>query len=360
MLSYKHYVSGLGSIALAVGGLVIGMACYLEPVRNEILFTDLLRVGGFTANRHGHTKPHKVFHPTLVAHDRYKGYFDVVVLGDSFTAGPLHSSWANYLAAEGWSVVVLPLTFGDWTLERLLSEPAFKATPPKVVIYQTAERNLVYRLAKGNTGGVDHCDWTAWQPAPRIELTRGSRPEFELRAVSRPIERPIDEQQIAYARDFLLDQVRKWLSIENSSQPQRFRLAYARFSSRDASSLLVLSNDLVKRHWSTADISRARCQLLRYREQVQANGSTVFVVMVAPDKVTAYHPDLIDQSLPSGVIDTLADPRLLMPRVDHELRSAIEAGKIDVYLPGDSHWGAEGHEIVGRVMVGTLAELGNQ
>lgn len=174
----------------------------------------------------------------------------------------------------------------------------------------------------------------------------------------RPSRRSIDGQQISYARDFLVDQARNWLSMGKASQVERFELEHARFSSRAASSLLVLSNDLVKRDWTAADLSEVRCQLLRYRDQVEANGATVFVVMVAPDKLTAYHPDLVDRSLPSGVIDALADPRLTMPRVDRDLRAAIEAGELDVYLPGDSHWGAKGHEIVGSVMVDALTTLG--
>ncbi len=353
--SCKGYVLGLASVTLAAGALVIGTAFHLEPVRNETLFSDLLRVGGFSANRHGYNKPHMVFNPTLVSYQRYEGYFDVVVLGDSFTAEPVQSSWANYLGAQGLSVVILPLEpYGDWTVEQFLSSPTFKATPPKVVIYQTAERNLKRRLAPGDSASEAHCDAAGRVPVPSIKLPHASRPRFTLQPVPRPTESSIDDQQVAYARDFLADRLKRLLKRKEDLKVYKFAINKVRFSKRETSSVLVLSGDLDKRDWTPAGLSGMRCQLLRYRDQIHANGTTAFVVLVAPDKLTAYHPDLVDQSLPAGVIDELADPRLVMPRVDRALRKAIEAGEIDVYLPGDSHWGAVGHKIVGDIMVETV------
>ena len=39
-------------------------------------------------------------------------------------------------------------------------------------------------------------------------------------------------------------------------------------------------------------------------------------------------------------------PQLHVPRLDVALRSEIERGTQDVYLPNDTHWGSSGHQAI--------------
>ena len=169
-----------------------------------------------------------------------------------------------------------------------------------------------------------------------------------------PPSRRYDEQQLTYARDFLLKNIRN--SFGRKSGVRELRLSVPRFSSDRAKALLVVSGDLHKNRWGHNDIEEMQCQILRLQRPVQANGKTLFIALPIPDKLSAYHDDLVDPSLPRGVIDQLTDPRLNRPPVDKALRAAITAGEMDVYLPNDTHFGARGQALTAETVMRFIEE----
>jgi hypothetical protein len=288
----------------------------------------------------------------MLVFDRYDRYADIVILGDSFSYDEPRS-WPNYLAARGWSVTVLPLPPGGWSMERLLAQPAFRDTPPKLVIYESIERNLMERLG-APTRRCATAETAA--PGPRIELPPGPARAFKLVPFLQPRDRALSAAQIAYARDFLVK------NLELRIHPQRrqvydFPLTVARFSNVAPRQIIVIVEDTQKDRWTAADLANMRCTLAHFANAVQANGRTAFMALLAPDKLSAYHADLVDQTLATSVIPALVGAVPIMPRLDLALRRAIEAGEVDVYMPSDSHWGAVGHKITAGTVLDAIDEL---
>ena len=121
--------------------LMLVLALTQEPLRG-----DLTRPGGYTEADYGWNQPQERFSPPIVS-TRYDRPFDVVVLGDSFSANLKGQTdpgafWTNVFAKRtGLSVVVV--TRFDMTLADLLRHPVFLRTPPRLLILETVERYLI-------------------------------------------------------------------------------------------------------------------------------------------------------------------------------------------------------------------------
>ena len=354
---------------------IIGFALYLVPMSGMLSVGsgDLTRVGWLSNNRYGNRKPHLAFRPALATQaDALDRHFDVVIVGDSFSYD-LEKSWPNYLAAKGLSVLVIlvadnpakPNATADIEnqITALLQSPTFRDTPPSVFIFETIERFLKRRLVsdtspclevqqKEDSSALATPLGTAFADPPALRYA--DPPEYRIEEVGMPLSRRYDEQQLTYARDFLLKNIRN--SFGRKSGVRELRLSVPRFSSDRAKALLVVSGDLHKNRWGQNDIEEMQCQLLRLQRAVQANGKTLFIALPIPDKLSAYHDDLVDPSLPRGVIDQLTDPRLNRPPVDKALRAAITAGEMDVYLPNDTHFGARGQALTAETVMRFIEE----
>ncbi|HET6370235.1 MAG TPA: hypothetical protein VFG95_03510, partial [Nitrospiria bacterium] len=107
-------------------------------------------------------------------------------------------------------------------------------------------------------------------------------------------------------------------------------------------------------------VDSIRCGLINLQNRIQANGVTFFVILIAPDKLTAYADYITDRDFTQiSRLDRLAsDPGLHLPRVDLALKKAIDAGVKDVYLPDDTHWGSAGYKIAADTLVEYLKEKG--
>lgn len=131
------------------------------------------------------------------------------------------------------------------------------------------------------------------------------------------------------------------------------------FSSERSNRLLVFRKDIQKTgEWTAAGPSALDCQLAELRRKVQANGRTRLVVMVPPDKLTAYTPWITDPSVQGlSELEALASRHPdLIPPVHRALNAAIAAGITDVYLPNNTHWGIKGHLVAGQVVADFLQQ----
>ena len=100
------------------------------------------------------------------------------------------------------------------------------------------------------------------------------------------------------------------------------------------------------------------CRIEVMRARVESNGYTRFVLMVPPDKLTAYADYLSDPKLRNvSSLSALADMHPnVMPRLDRSLIKAIRSGKQDVYLPDDTHWGSNGQRIAAETLIAFLSQ----
>lgn len=328
---------------------------------------DLTRIGWFSNNRYGNQKPNLAFHPSLVTKaDAIDRHYDVVILGDSFSLD-LEKSWPNYLAAKGLSVLVIgvaddPAKPGsiaadiETQIKTLLQSPAFRDSPPSVFIFETIERFVKRRLVNGTTPcvsiqGSENGTELALSPT----LTYADPPKYRIDEIVLPLAGQYGEQQLTYARDFMLKNVKKAFGWQSGAL--EFPLRVPRFSSERSKALLVVSADhIFKETWQQKDVEEMQCQLLRLQETVQSNGKTLFVALPIPDKLSAYHDDLVDPSPPRGVIDRFTDPRLNRPPVEKAIRAEITAGEIDVYLPNDTHFGSRGQAVTANTVLQFIDE----
>jgi hypothetical protein len=367
VLSNRTFSLALAITALVVMLLIVGFALYLVPMSGMISTNsgDLTRIGWYPNNRYGNQKPNLVFQPSLVTQaDAIDRHYDVMVVGDSFSLD-LEKSWPNYLAANGLSVLVIGVA-GDFAkpavaadVERqittLVQSQAFRDTPPSVFVFESIERLLKKRLvndAKICTPLKGSDESTALAEPPVV--TYRPPKEYLIKEVGMPPAGSYSEQQLTYARDFLVKNIRKVFGWK--SDVVELSLRVPRFSSELPNTLLVTISDLDKEQWQDKDIHEMQCQLLRLQHAVQSNGKTLFIALPIPDKLSAYHDDLVDQSPPPGGIERLTDLRLNRPRIEKAIRSAIASGEKDVYLPNDTHFGSQGQLVTANTVLKFIDE----
>jgi len=347
---HRRYVLWLLALAFALMTGLFSLGVYLQP-----LFGDLTRIGSYAERDYGWNKPQLEFQQPLFEMGRYDRYYDVVVLGDSFSTERPRFQWQNYLvAAKGWSVVTLDRK--KIKLEQVLENPVFRKTPPKIFILETVERGLPGLIAINQP-----CDATAL--LKRVDAT--ARPEAvaapvharELQGLAKQVEREAAWHNIklGYVRNYLLNSLLRKLFGDARTNAVNVELAeVASFSSANKQSMLIYKDDFSKRPgWRKMSLPEISCRIESMRRRVEENRQSRFVFMVAPDKLTAYADFVRDKKLRD--ISQLSEfsgylPEI-MPRLDLTLISAIHNGEQDVYLPDDTHWGSTGHQIAAETLL---------
>jgi len=320
----------------------------------EPLWGDLTRIGWRSENGFGWTLPKERFAPLAAELGRLDRRYDIVAIGDSFTGeSPWRPgiTWPHFLAHDtGLKVAIFDSD--DDLIGRLLESPEFAADPPAVVIYEIVERNLV----------PSH-PWPADAPcpaggaAPAVTLEPGP-PGTPPVADLRPRTRPWTELPVSYGLQYLIQNARRFVMGHETTNSVALELTRGGlFSSRQDRTLLVYGEDFNKMGWQEAQWRGAACSLLALQARVEANGKTVFLAMVAPDKLSTYGPFLADESFHGlSRLDLLAAyPALHLVRFD---RNFDPARHVDLYLPDDTHWSTVGHALAARLVEQQLHALG--
>ena len=337
----------LFSLSLAAGLGLYGRG--LEPLSG-----DLTRIGWHTENDFGWTKPKEHFEPLAAALGTLDAHYDVVAIGDSFTGeSPWHpgTTWPHYLAHDtGLKVAIFDSD--DDMVGRLLASERFKSDPPAVVIYEIVERNLV---PDHPSGPGDACPDAIAEP--RVALTPGGPAEPPVPVV-RPTARPWNDWPASYAAAYLTQNLRRWIMGRETTNSVELDLTRGGlFSSRADRRLLVYGEDFNKLGWTEAQWRGAACSLLRMQARVEANGKTLFLAMVAPDKLTTYGRFLAAEPFRRiSRLDLLAEyPALNLVRFDQDFDPAEH---VDLYLPNDTHWSSVGHRLAARLVERLLIDKG--
>ena len=350
-MSHKNYNLIL---LIPLGGLFavfICLALWVQPIEG-----DLTRLGGFTENDFGWNEPQQQFPSMLYTFDKgreYKQYYDVVVLGDSFSITSPKAQWQNYFVREtGLSLVTYKVD--DIDIESFVASPAYKDHPPRIVIYETVERAFVGRTNSWSKGDCQTAPTPAFK-GPPLKIRPGNQP---LSSHTRNTRNGPLHPNLSSGVHYLKRLIKKTFSKKSN---QAIKIALNRndlFSNRQSGHLLVYRNDFERYRVSKEDLNGAICGLSYIQNTFQKNGKTFFVSMIAPDKLTTYMNVYknFDHDKIHWMEEIAKHPELNVPRLDVALQNEIARGVRDVYLPNDTHWGSDGHQAVARNLMEFLKD----
>lgn len=331
---------------LALVAAAWALAWWLQPV-----YGDLTRLGGYSERAHGWNEPVLEFDPLPTSFGEWTRPVDILVIGDSFANLRPAQQWQNHLAAQtGWSVHTLDVHHVD--VDALRASPLFLEHPPKVVIWNVVERGLAADHAKAEA----RC--ASPRPAPPLALPPPVAVVAHARAVYRP--HALAEANPGFARSWLYRSAMRGLLGVHTGNTVGVELARADlFSSRASTRLLVYGDDFNKAAWSAEHLRRIRCALADLASRFQADGRTVFMTALAPDKSSAYRPWARDPArLPPARLGELFDGfEVPDARLDLAIRDAVERGVVDVYMPDDTHWSGAGHALAAQAVIERLSRL---
>lgn len=331
----------------------IFLALWVEPIEG-----DLTRLGGFMENDFGWNEPQQQFSSMLFkleGNRKYNRYFDIVVLGDSFSNAYPRAQWQNYFVrATGLSLVTYKVD--DIDIESFVASPAYRDHPPRIVIYETVERSFIGRATAWDKGDCKPAPFSKppWKP---LSQEPGNQPTFPH---SRDTRAGLFHPNLSSGAHFLKRSIKK---VFNKKSHQAINIALSRsdlFSNRQSGQLLVYRNDFERYRVSKQDLNRAVCGLTHIQNTFQKNGKTFFVGMIAPDKLTVYMDVYknFDREKINWMDEIEKHPQLHVPRLDVALQKEIALGVQDVYLPNDTHWGSAGHKITAETLYRYLLEQG--
>jgi hypothetical protein len=330
---------------------VVGFGLYGRQF--EPLTGDLTRIGWFSENEFGWAGEQQRFVPPLAPAATLDGSYDIVAIGDSFTAEEYNPgiTWPHFLARDtGLAIGVFDS--GIDSLDSVLASPGFRDHPPAVLIYEVVERSLI----PAHRGG-DPADCVAHQPTPQPGLSLAPRPIAPERT-RRTLTRPWDDWPASYAMNYLLQNALRWWRGHEATSAVRLEMMRdGLFTSRHSRGLLVYAEDFNKENWSSAEWRASLCDLAHIQDRVEANGHTAFLAMIVPDKLTVYAPFLADRRVATlshlRRLDEI--PSVNLVRIDRALDPAARA---DLYMPNDTHWSAATHEMAARLIGDRLREIG--
>ena len=329
----------------------VSLAFNLEPVSG-----DLARLGGYSEKDFGWRDAlacYQIDRTNLRA--EYDRPYDVVVIGDSFSEQHVRG-WQNRLIERtGWSLVTL--REGPRTLANLEANPVFRQHPPSLIIVETVERNLAGQFS------TDDGFATNWLGPSRLLKTNSPRRDFppthHLASPTIATNRPIaGAWNLDIAKEILLKDVpRRWFNVNLTPVASTALTRGGLFSSEASSRLLFYGADLLKKDCSEDTISRTAWTVNELRNQIRTRFGCKFVLLVAPDKLTAYGSYLLDGQLRGlSILPRLQCRGLDVPRVDVALSAAIARGERDVYLPDDTHWGPSGARLAADALLNFLVK----
>lgn len=347
----RHSLLVIGFFA-AIVVATLGARAWMDPLVGE-----LTRLGGYLENDFGWRSTQEHFLSPQFTQARtladYSGYFDVVVVGDSFS-DDLSKGWQNYLAMQtGLSIITF--NRNETALEDVLNAPGYRQTPPKLFVHQWVERNLV----GGNLDCSESPDAFRTKPPLRTIPVRAQQSDI-VRVDMGQYPMAPGGREIGVVYNYARKNLARWLG-GNITEVHAFALQDEPLqSNRRADTLLVLTRDFGLRHVTTEGIARAKCSLAQLQERIEATGNTAFSLLVFPDKTSAYADYLGDE--PDAKLSVLehfeSTPGLNIAPLFREFRNAIQAGAIDFYLPNDSHCGYLGYRIAAQSLLRHLEGRG--
>lgn len=353
-MNYRTY-----NLIITIPLAILFIVFIVLGMRMQPLDGDLTRLGGFTENDFGWNAPQERFEERLYDLETssiYKQYADIVVLGDSFSHHFPLSQWQNYLA-QHTGLKIVSYHLDGFNIDDFLESPAYKNKPPKVFILETVERSFTHR---GKQIGMDGDCQRRANPnfaSPSLVVTPQNHP---ISAYKRETRFGIFQPNISTGVHYLK---RKIKILFNKKSIRAYKLPLkksALFSNKVSDQLLIYRDDILKLNKKEEAVRKALCQLTALQNTIQSNQETLFVTVLAPDKVTAYASILeSDQYQNNSWYEMIVSANQLnIPPLQAAFESAIHNKVKDIYLPNDTHWSSAGQKIVGKTVYEYLLKHG--
>lgn len=339
----KKYV--LVVLCLVLSGLLalVAVSYYVEPLEG-----DLTRMGGYAERDFGPNLPQQALAGGVSLPSVYDKYYDVVVIGDSFSKRGL---WQTYLRQKtGFSFT--SLHWDDASLDSVLANPIFKASPPKIVIAELGVRTLPSRFVSPTACDLGKATKPAMPEKPAFTETPLAFAQAPRRTASR-----LDDVNLKFALLFLENSVLRFALHRDFSKVKAYPLTRGDlFSNRKSDEILLLQTWFDKRVWTKEEKDKALCGLMDAQAHVQSNGKTLFILLPIPDKGSAYAKYIVnpDFAVMQNIGSLLAGEPVNFPRLDALIEKAIDNGEKDVYLPNDTHFGSRGYQLAANALVDFL------
>ncbi len=360
---HRSYTIWLFALVLLPATALFTFGIYLQP-----LYGDLTRIGYYSEREFGWSKPQLLFPDTKLNFPSgpddsgsYGSYYDILVLGDSFSDSRPKFQWQNYVASStGWSIDTLNINL--IRIKQVISSQEFREHPPKILIFESVERELPNHLFENssNCRSNDYSTKKLNEFNTRKAFVESTINNKQLPGLSNTVARETRWSEIKL--DFVWKYV--WFFVlrhlKGDVTTDVYKLTLLKpgpFSSENKNEILVYRNDIQKeKSWIKAGLFAMNSCAEEIRQQVEANGHTKFILLVAPDKLTAYSELLQNQKLRNiSQLDKLSNQlSVIMPRIDIALEKAISVGQQDVYLPDDTHWGSNGQRVVAETVTNFL------
>ena len=307
---------------------------------------DLTRIGYYSENEFGWTGDQIAWTEPLFTLNDPGQEFDIVVIGDSFSDSP-NISWINTLAA-GSGLRIGFFKFGS-DLGSIINPRSHQ--PPSILILQVVERTLFHRFVDKQTCGE-------YVPGE----TQTKSPGFNPLQIH-----PLTSQPKTYSRDMnaqglLIDIGFEFKKLINTKSLKVRSFGLTRpdlFSNASSAEILVYHTDFQKEAWHEGYWKRIACGVNTFRHEIEEDGFTQFVFMVAPDTSTIYGQYGVEGDFSTSKLDEFfrhSDSRSLDLRPIFE--ELIVKGIKDIYLPNDTHWSPRTQTEVGKEMLNFLEQSG--
>lgn len=369
---YNQILFGLIIIAF------LGFFAYSFHV--EPLDGDLTRVGGYNEADFGWEEDQAFFEQEFLftwAHkmEDWDRPYDIIVMGDSFGWRP-YNSFTNYLVNMTGKRVLF-MHHNQFKLDQIVSSPQFRKWPPELVVFEVVERRLYRRIQ-----GLVDIDLEATLSRAMAPLSDQETAYLQTLA-NRPADTAGDEPPASvrpkgsYQVDF--KPRNKYFSTFNDRMaatihfsklqlrttffPETKRAfdfplrddAPSLFSSRDQERILIYIDDIQYRDQWRKNQDRFEEALRRVWTLGRVGPRTTFVPLVFPDKLTVYAEYLADAKWQNTSLIPVVARYWQTPRLDEAYAEMIRQGVKDIYLPNDSHSGAEGNRVAAEMILRQLA-----
>lgn len=336
MRSYLVYFS---ATVIAVLVLTVALGLAFEPFLP--LVGDLTRVGNHAEKDFGWTAPQPPIR--VLANGPAMTDPDILVLGDSFSRS---NFWQSVATAESRQRIQSFEIARVGCIDNWLAH-ALKHPTAKTIVIESVERSFL-----SNFRDLPACATT--QPKP-----------FEIGAWTTAAHQSAWPPEWHIARTFkvsLNTLAMQWrpTAILRDDQVVNAPIerSCARFSNRRADRLLYFSQDEEKYRWKQEELARAIANVLRMQKSAEQHGKK-FVLMLVPDKLSAYYPCLPDaqkSALGKGqdLTAALIAAGIHTPDLLGAFRSNINRIE-DLYRPNDTHVSEAGYILMAGQMTQFLA-----
>lgn len=339
---YKKYVGIFLSIFFAFIIIVVLISFYIQPLEGE-----LTRLGSYSERDFGWNLPQKKIKKDANTVNIYDGKRDVLIIGDSFSTNGI---WQPFFRAKT-DLTFETLDIRKTTVNKFLENKEFKKYPPKIMILQCVERELIYFFKDIKIT----CDRNHKQP---FLIHVQKQPDYIHAAHNKEKRKTFDIQNINlnYTASVVLHSLIRAITGKDTRPTKRFSLTDRNlFSNRKNNEILLYEDDMNKLLWTKNDIEKTAFVISCLQNKVQSSGNTLFIFMLVPDKSTAYADYIATNVFKNrdNVWEYLTKKGVNLPRIDSVLKTAIDHKEKDIYTPNGTHWSARGYELAAE----TLAEF---